>query len=168
MAAAEDIQKIIDQEQGLVFAAFDEHTAFAIGSAIRERAVREALSLVADVRLWDRPLFYCAMPGTTGDNPHWVRRKANLVQRMHKSTYRIALEMDSPERVFPERRALPTADYAIAGGGFPIRVKGIGVVGAVTVSGLHERDDHEVAVAAICEQLGLDKAAFALAPRIAA
>jgi uncharacterized protein (UPF0303 family) len=165
MAAADDIRKIIDQEQGLVFAEFDEHVAFAIGSAIRERAVRESLSLVADIRLWDRPLFYCAMPGTTGDNPNWVRRKANLVQRLLKSTYRAALELDNPERVFPERRALPQADFAIAGGGFPIRVKGIGVVGAVTVSGLHERDDHEVAVAAICAQLGLDAEAFALAPR---
>lgn len=165
MAAADDIRKIIDQEQGLVFAEFDEHVAFAIGSAIRERAVRESLSLVADIRLWDRPLFYCAMPGTTGDNPNWVRRKANLVQRLLKSTYRAALELDNPERVFPERRALPQVDFAIAGGGFPIRVKGIGVVGAVTVSGLHERDDHEVAVAAICAQLGLDAEAFALAPR---
>jgi uncharacterized protein (UPF0303 family) len=164
MAAAEDIAKIIEQERGLVFAEFDEHVAFAIGLAIRERAVRETLGLVADVRLWDRPLFYCAMPGTTGDNPNWVRRKANLVQRVLKSSYRVALESDAPERVFPERRALPQADYAIAGGGFPIRVKGIGVVGAVTVSGLHERDDHEIGVAAICQYLKLDHAAFALPP----
>jgi uncharacterized protein (UPF0303 family) len=164
MAVAEDIAKIIDQERGLVFAEFDEHVAFAIGSAIRERAVRETLGLVADVRLWDRPLFYCAMPGTTGDNPNWVRRKANLVQRVQKSSYRVALETDAPERVFPERRALPQADFAIAGGGFPIKVKGIGVVGAVTVSGLHERDDHEIGVAAICQILMLDPAAFALPP----
>jgi uncharacterized protein (UPF0303 family) len=52
----------------------------------------------------------------------------------------------------------------MAGGGFPIRVKGIGVVGAVTVSGLHERDDHEVAVAAICDYLGVEKDSFALSP----
>jgi uncharacterized protein (UPF0303 family) len=168
MAAAEDIQKIIDQEEGLVFAQFDEHAAFAIGSLVRERAVREKLALVADVRLWDRPLFFFAMPGTTGDNFNWVRRKANLVQRVLKSTYRVVLETDAPGRVFPELRALPAIDFAIAGGGFPIHVRGIGVVGAITVSGLHERDDHEVAVAAICEHLGLDKQVFALAPRIAA
>ena len=162
-----DIDRIIGQERSLVFAAFGEATAFDIGSSIRARAVREGLGLVADVRLWDRPLFYCAMPGTTADNPNWVRRKANLVQRLQKSSYRVALEMDSPERVFPERRVLPQADFAVAGGSFPIRVGSIGVVGAVTVSGLHERDDHEVAVAAICEALGLDAAAHALPPRAA-
>ena len=86
MAAAEDIARIIEQEHGLVFSAFDENAAFAIGASIRERAVRESLGLVVDVRLWDRPLFYCAMPGTTADNPNWVRRKANTVQRLHKST----------------------------------------------------------------------------------
>ena len=164
MAIAEDIARIIEQEQGLVFAAFDEHAAFAIGSSIRERALRESLGLVADVRLWDRPLFYCAMPGTTADNPNWVRRKANTVQRLQKSTYRIVLEAGGKERLFPPHLGLPPEDYVMAGGGFPIRVRGIGVVGAVTVSGLHERDDHEVAVTAIGDHLGVARDSFALPP----
>lgn len=164
MVAADDVAKIIEQELGLAFPSFDEHSAFAIGSSIRERAVRESLALVVDVRLWDRPLFYCAMPGTTGDNPNWVRRKANTVQRLQKSTYRLVLETGGGDRLFPPHRALPAEDFVMAGGGFPIRVKGIGVVGAVTVSGLHERDDHEVAVAAICDYLGEKRASFALPP----
>ena len=168
MAAAEDLAKVIEQERGLVFHKFDEHAAFAIGSLIRGRAVRETLGLVADIRLWDRPLMYFAMPGTTADNPNWVRRKANTVQRLQKSTYRLVLETGGQDRLFPPQRALPPEDYVLAGGGFPIRVRGIGVVGAVTVSGLHERDDHEVAVSAICEHLGADRKAFALPPREAA
>ena len=64
MTTAEDVERIIEQERRLVFSGFDEGAAFAIGSAIRERALQEGLSLVADVRLWDRPLFYMAMPGT--------------------------------------------------------------------------------------------------------
>jgi uncharacterized protein (UPF0303 family) len=36
------------------------------------------------------------------------------------------------------------------------------MIGCVTVSGLHERDDHALAVDAICEELGLDKKEFAL------
>lgn len=164
MAIAEDIARIIEQERGLVFPSFDENAAFAIGSSIRERALRESLGLVADVRLWDRPLFYMAMPGTTGDNPNWVRRKANTVQRLLRSTYRITLEAGGKDRLFPAHQGLSPDDYVMAGGGFPIRVQGIGVVGAVTVSGLRERDDHEVAVAAICSYLGVDPTAFALPP----
>jgi uncharacterized protein (UPF0303 family) len=51
-----------------------------------------------------------------------------------------------------------------AGGGFPIRVKGAGLIGAITVSGLHERDDHGVVVAAICDHLGVDQTPLRLPP----
>jgi uncharacterized protein (UPF0303 family) len=164
MSREDDIAAIVAQEQGLQFERFDEHVAYAIGAAVRERAVAESLALVVEVRLWDRPLFYCAMPGTTGDNPEWVRRKVNTVRRLQKCSYRVALEHQAETRVFPPHRALDAADHAIAGGCFPIRVKGVaGPIGTVTISGLHERDDHMVAVAAICAVLGLDAADFALA-----
>lgn len=163
MAVAEDIQKIIEQEQGLVFAEFDEHVAFALGSIIRQRAAAEKLTIVCGARTWDRPMLYFAMPGTTGDNEHWVRRKSNVVQRLLKASYRCKLE-NGGERMFLPHRDLPVEQYALSGGSFPVRVKGAGIVGAVTVSGLHERDDHEIVVAAMCEFLKLDKAAFALPP----
>ena len=51
----------------------------------------------------------------------------------------------------------------LAGGGFPVTVKGAGVIGVIAVSGLPEREDHGVVVAALCEHLGLDAKALALA-----
>ena len=164
MATADDIAKIIEQERGLEFAQFDEHIAYAIGTRVRERALREKLALVVDVRTWDRQMFYAAMPGTTGDNPNWVRRKINTTQRLLKSSYRVALEQNREDRLFAATRALDGADYVLAGGAFPIRIKGFGPVGCITISGLHERDDHQVGVDAIADELGLDKDAFALAP----
>jgi uncharacterized protein (UPF0303 family) len=162
MATEDDIKQIAAQEHGLVFAQFDESVAFSLGMRIRERAVREGLGIVADVRTWDRPLFYFALPPTTGDNQHWVRRKYNLVQRVAKSSYRVVLENSADRALFASRRGLDHADFVLAGGGFPIRVKGAGMIGCVTVSGLHERDDHALAVDAICGELGLDKKEFAL------
>lgn len=162
MDKAADIAKIKEQELGLVFDQFNEATAFSIGTRIRDRAIREGLALVVEIRLWDRPLFYCAMPGTSGDNPNWVRRKFNVVQRLLRSSYRVALEQSREERTFPASRALDPADFVLAGGGFPIRLRGLGPIGCATVSGLAERDDHQVVVDAICDELGLDKAAFAL------
>lgn len=163
MAADADIALIKTQERRLAFETFDEGVAWALGSAIRARAVRENLSLVCDITLWDRPLFYCAMPGTTGENIDWVRRKSWLVKRLGKSSYRAMLE-NNGERVYAPDRGLDVGDYALAGGGFPLRIASFGVVGAVTISGLHERLDHGVAVAAICDHLGLDAQALALPP----
>ena len=44
---------------------------------------------------------------------------------------------------------LPVEDYAEEGGAVPIRVAGAGVVAVVTVSGLAQVDDHNLAVAAL-------------------
>ena len=160
--ANEDIAGIIEQERTLVFSAFDEETAFALGTLTRELAIADGLSVVIDVRLWNRPLFYAALPGTTASNPEWARRKINVVQRLLKSTYRLVLEHDRPDRTFAPMHALPISDYVLAGGGFPITVKGAGVIGAIAVSGLPERDDHNLVVRALCRQLRMDEAGLAL------
>ena len=43
---------------------FDEAVAFKIGSAIRDRALKEDLPIIVEIRTFDRPLFYAAMPGS--------------------------------------------------------------------------------------------------------
>jgi uncharacterized protein (UPF0303 family) len=163
MDAHADIARIVEQEKALVFDRFDEAAAFEIGSLIRARGVAEGLAVVCSILTWDRPLFYMALPGTTGDNWDWVRRKANSVRRFHKSTYRMVLEqLPRTERLWPDSRALPAEDYVLAGGGFPVSVRGAGVIGAVVVSGLPERGDHGMVVDALCDVLGQDKAALGL------
>ncbi|GGF16054.1 UPF0303 protein [Youhaiella tibetensis] len=163
MAGADDIAGVIEQERALVFESFDDDAAFAIGSAIRDMAIAEKLGIVCSIVLWDRPLFYMTRPGTTADNSDWVRRKANVVRRFHKSSYRMVLEqLPREDRLLAEHRALPPEDYVLAGGGFPIRVAGAGVIGAIVVSGLPERRDHAVVVKAIAQYLGKDAAALAL------
>ena len=160
MAAAEDIALIKKQEQELVLAEFDEKVAFKLGSAIRDRALAEGLSLVADIRTWDRQMFFSATAGTSADNAEWVRRKINTVRRFQRPSYRMVLERG--EAPFSPQSGADPADYVIAGGGFPIRVKGAGIVGCLTISGLPGRNDHGVAVAALCDHLGLDRAIYAL------
>jgi uncharacterized protein (UPF0303 family) len=163
MAAADDIALIQKQEETLVFPAFDEAVAFKIGVAIRKRALADNLPIIVDIRLWDRPLFYAAMPGSNASNPDWARRKINVVKRYLKSTYRMVLEQQRPDRTFKIGEGLDIVDYVLAGGGFPVTVKGAGVIGAITVSGLPERQDHGVVVDALCDHLGVDKRGLALA-----
>ena len=163
MGIAEDISKIIDQERALAFPEFDENAAFSIGAIIREAALAGRHAIVCDIRTWDRPLVYLAMPGSTGDNPTWAERKSNVVRRLLRSSYRVVLEQNRPDQTFHEERAMPVMDYALSGGSFPIRVQGAGVIGAITVSGLKQRDDHSLVVSALCKHLGADGAALALA-----
>jgi uncharacterized protein (UPF0303 family) len=164
MTVADDIALIQKQEATLVFLAFDEAVAFEIGAAIRERALAENLPIIVDIRTFDRPLFYAAMPGSNASNPDWARRKINVVKRFLKSTYRMVLEQQRPDRTFKVGEGLDIVDYVLAGGGFPVAVKGAGVIGVIAVSGLPEREDHGVVVDALCKHLGIEAGKLALPP----
>ena len=65
----------------------------------------------------------------TASNPDWARRKINVVKAFLKSTYRMVLEQQRPDRTFKPGEGLDIADYVLAGGGFPVTVKGAGVIG---------------------------------------
>ena len=164
MGVADDIKRIIEQESRLVFEAFDEATAFALGSRLRDTAIEGKLGIVVDIRTWDRPLFYAAMPGSTGSNADWARRKINTVRMFLKSTYRLALEQGREDKTFPPGHGLAPSEFVLAGGGFPITVKGSGVVGVIAVSGLPQRQDHELIVSLLSNHLGLDYKTLALPP----
>lgn len=157
-----DIALVKQQEQDLVLPAFDEDVAFALGCALRERAAAERLGIVIDVRSWDRQMFFAATSGTSADNAEWVRRKINTVQRFARASYRMVLERG--EVPFSAQSGADPADYVIAGGGFPIRVRNAGIIGCVTVSGLPGRVDHGVVVDALCDHLGLDRETYRLPP----
>lgn len=156
----EIIAGIKKQEAELRFDSFDEHAAYAIGTALGNRAIKEKLPITVDIQLWDRRLFYLAMPGTTAMNAEWMRRKAWVVKNRGRSSY--LQHFQTKGRELPVDWAVTHADYALHGGAFPIHVKGTGIVGAIVVSGLHERDDHRLAVETICDHLGRDRGEFAL------
>lgn len=162
MSLAQNLDAILAQEKGLVFSSFDENIAWKIGSMLHERAVKETLPLAIDIRFFDRQLFFAATHGVVGDNHDWVRRKAKTVQRFLCSSYRVAHELALEETNLEQRYFLSPADYAACGGGFPITIKDVGVIGSVVVSGLPDRQDHQLVVSALCDVLGKARADFAL------
>jgi uncharacterized protein (UPF0303 family) len=70
--------------------------------------------------------------------------------------------LERGEGGFKPGSGIDEADYALAGGGFPIQVKGAGIVGCLTISGLPGRMDHGVGVDTLCDHLGVDRASLAL------
>jgi uncharacterized protein (UPF0303 family) len=159
----QDIELIKKQETILRFSSFSEEDAWILGSQMREVALARVLPLVIEIRVGTKPLFYTALPGTTPENPDWVRRKVNSVMRFEKSSYRLGLEYLAMGKEFGIARGIDAMNYANAGGGFPIHVRSVGVVGAVTVSGLPQRDDHAFVVENIAAFLGVPLAGLALA-----
>ncbi len=167
-ATAEDRAHIARQERELVFPGFDAETAWSLGNTLRALAVARNVPVVIDIRRFGDPhqqLFYTALAGTNPDNARWVLRKAKVVARFHRSSYAAGLYLAEQGVTFEQKYSLPDADYATHGGAFPITVAGAGIIGAVTVSGLPQRADHELAVEGICAELKLDYASYKLPSR---
>jgi uncharacterized protein (UPF0303 family) len=167
MALSEDLEQIAKQERELRLSRLDAQVAWDLGTRLRAFATERGLALVIDVRRFGQPLFYAALDGTTPDNAEWVRRKGNVVARFHRSSYAVGLTQKMKGTTLHERYGLPVADYAADGGSFPLVVEGAGVVGSVTVSGLPQRDDHNLVVEALCAMLGRDYTALRLGPEAA-
>jgi uncharacterized protein (UPF0303 family) len=159
-----DIERLKFQEQKLRFAKFDEADAWKLGTSMRDAALAKKLPLVIDIRIAGRPLFYAALPGTSPDNAEWVRRKINVVMRLHKSSYRVGREIARSGEALDELCGVNPIDVATHGGCFPIHLTGTGIVGTVTVSGIPQREDHNFVVESLCQFLGVDHAGVALQP----
>lgn len=162
MNVDEDLRRVAEQEAALQFETFDPAMAFTLGTTLRDLALARGLPIVIDVSLFSMPLFYSALEGTTPDNANWVRRKRNCVSRFFRSSYGLGLSLAKDGRSLQEKFGLSDADFAPHGGSFPITVRGAGCIGAVTVSGLPQRDDHALVVEVLASMLGLDHAALAL------
>jgi uncharacterized protein (UPF0303 family) len=151
----QDLEKIALQEKLLRFSHFDSEVAWALGTALKAAAEKRHVSVAIEIQLNGHTLFSFAMAGTTPDNWDWIRRKRNVVLRYHRSSYAIGLKHERDRTTVHEKSGLDVKDYATHGGCFPILLNGTGVVGTITVSGLPQREDHDLVVAVLQEHLNL-------------
>jgi uncharacterized protein (UPF0303 family) len=165
LSIADDLAKLAEQEQALVLPHFDNDVAWRIGTTLRDWARQRKAVVGIDVRRFGHLLFYCALEGTSPANSDWMRRKGNVVAHFLRSSYAIGLELRQKQTDLVEKHGLPFSDYAAHGGSFPIYVKHAGIIGSVTVSGLPQRDDHELIVEALCVETRQDFASLRLPPQ---
>lgn len=153
MAIEQDLKRVARQEERLRFPGFDANTAWEVGTRLRELAASRGLSVAIDIQVNGHQLFFSAMLGTTPNNIDWIRRKRNVVQHFHRSSYATGLELRQQKTTLAEKIGVSERDYAAHGGCFPIKLKGTGCVGTITVSGLPQRADHELIVEVLAELL---------------
>ena len=158
----QDIAKIIEQERRLVFDRFDHASAWTLGTALRSHAEARGVAVTIEIRINRDTVFFCAMPGTGPGNADWARRKRNSVDLLQRSSYAIGLELQRDNTTLEQRMGLPLRDHASHGGGFPLRVASVGCIGTATVSGLPQRDDHNMVVEVIAAMCGVPLAEVAL------
>lgn len=149
------LQRLLRQEDVLQFVEFTNETAFDVGMRLVEAARRERKSITIDICRNGQQLFHCALAGTAADNDEWVKRKNRVVNRFGHSSFYMGQRYASKGTTIQESALLDPTEYAAHGGAFPVIVKGVGVVGTITVSGLPQQEDHEFVTRTLAEYLGV-------------
>ena len=143
------IAELEEQEDRLVFTTFDNDDAWRLGCSLVELARERALPVTIDIRSNGHQLFHAALPGTAPANDLWIERKVRVVEHLRCSSYLAGRRLAAAGEELDHTHGVDPARYATHGGAFPVRVRGVGVVGVVTVSGLPQADDHRLVVEAI-------------------
>lgn len=151
------LKKLLDQEEELQFQNFNEAVAWQLGTQMVERAMRDNLPITIDIMRGQQQLFHYSMPGTAADNDEWVKRKVRLVNRFGHSSFYMGQLLKHKGKTIEQSYLIPESEFAAHGGCFPIIVKGTGMVGTITVSGLPQEEDHKFVVESIRAFLAKEK-----------
>jgi uncharacterized protein (UPF0303 family) len=142
------------EEQQLQFSQFSRQDALETGLAMVEEASRFPDPAAVEITLNGLVIFRYFPEGSIADNELWLARKRNSVNLMHMSSLRFLYWLEMMEMSLESRRIDPK-EYIACGGGYPIHLKGTGMVGSICISGLPDhQDDHAVIVAVLKRRLG--------------
>jgi uncharacterized protein (UPF0303 family) len=148
------VEELEEQQRRLVFPRFTHEDAWALGCLLVERARERRAPVAIDIHRAGQQLFHAALPGSAPDNDAWITRKRRVVERYGAPSYLVGARFRAKGRTFEESSRLDPDTYAAHGGSFPVTVEGAGVIGAVTVSGLPQLEDHRFVVETLEEFLG--------------
>jgi uncharacterized protein (UPF0303 family) len=151
------LKQLLQEEQELQFTGFNENTAWKLGSQLVESATKLELKVTIDITRGSHQLFHASLCGTSADNDEWIKRKVRLVYRFGHSSFYMGQLLKSKGKNLQEAYLVSESEYAPHGGCFPIIVKGTGMVGTITVSGLPQEEDHKLVVQNIRDFLAQEK-----------
>ena len=146
----DNYKKIIEtctaQEEKYIFDSFTRKDAMKLGGMIVE-AARETYGtgIAVGIAINGLKVFQYVDEGATIHNAEWLDRKIATVTQFHKSSLRVWAEFED-QGITLEGERLNPYQFALCGGGFPLTVRGAGVVGVIAASGLPHLEDHQVLV----------------------
>ncbi|NTZ09557.1 heme-degrading domain-containing protein [Burkholderia metallica] len=124
---------------------FNAAVARRMGEIAVNLASRRGLPIVVGIVGKQAPLFYCALDGSGAHDSDAIRRRQNTVLRFGQSSLAVGACFRRAGWSL-HSQGLSDDDYALDGGGVPLRIAGAGIVGAMTIAGLGSERDHALVV----------------------
>ena len=142
------LEDLILQEEKYVFDHFTQSDAGRLGRIMFEVCDEFQMDFAFEIYLNGMIVFKYLPEGSGKLNDVWMDKKIATVMLTGWSTMRVWAMQESIGR---KRTVslLPEENYVMCGGGFPIRVRGAGVTGALVCSGPGDQNDHEFCIEAL-------------------
>ncbi|AFQ48428.1 heme-degrading domain-containing protein [Burkholderia cepacia] len=138
---------------------FDADVARRLGDIAINLASRRGLPIAVGIVGEAAPLFYCALDGSGTHDCDAIRRRQNTVLRFGISSLEVGARFRRAGWSL-QSQGLSDDDYALDGGGVPLRIAGGGIVGAMTIAGLDAERDHALVVESLRWHVGANALAM--------
>ncbi|WP_163834312.1 heme-degrading domain-containing protein [Spartinivicinus ruber] len=132
---------------------FDNSIALDMGLKVISQARAEHKSIAVSIDRLNHNVFKFVADGLPEDKHDWLRRKANVAIRFEESSIGVKEDLINGNMSLTGTFGLDEKDYVAKGGAIPLKVRGAGLIGVITVSGLSDTEDHELIVSALSEYL---------------
>jgi uncharacterized protein (UPF0303 family) len=139
-------QELLQQEKELTLPSFTNVDAIGLGQELLKLALDQKAPVIVQVRIGEQIIFHSALTGSSSKNDWWINRKYRVVEKFKHSSMYVRVSFEEKNQSFEEDSGLDNELYAAHGGGFPISVTDIGMVGVALVSGLPQVEDHKMII----------------------
>ena len=128
---------------------FNNKIGMDIGLAIINLAKERDQHIAVKVERLNHTIFLYVDDNLPADKHHWLRRKANVAKHFEESSLSVKQDLKNGNMSLSGTFALDEKKYLAKGGAIPIFVKQAGMIAIVTVSGLHDEEDHQIIIDAL-------------------
>lgn len=157
MTVEEVITVLAMQEEILQFNHFTNEDAWALGNLLVAESRKRGMDTAVEIRLNNGYTVFKYAGNTTNLNSQsWMDKMFATVRRMEKSTLLLYSDLKKTEETL-EDVGLDSKEFSCMGGGFPVRVEEVGVIGAILVSNQSHFINHDIVVKALSRYLHIDE-----------
>ena len=128
---------------------FSNRLGLEIGLAIVNLAKERNQNIAVQVERLNHTIFLFVDDSLPTDKHNWLRRKANVTKHFEESSLNVKHDLINGNMTLEKTFALNEKEYLAKGGSIPVFVKNAGMIAVVTVSGLHDVEDHNIIVEAL-------------------
>lgn len=139
----EEVLKKIELEK------FDNKIGLEMGLAIIDLAKKRNQQIGVEICRLNHTIFLFLDDKLPADKHNWLRRKANIAKQFEVSSLSVKNDLINGNMTLDKTFGLDEKDFIAKGGSIPIFVKNAGMIATITVSGLHDDEDHKIIIDAL-------------------